>query len=66
MIRDENSTMNDKNYNDAQRARGRVRRRRIAAAAVAAAFLAIGIFRQEYLGVFNKAVMICFECIGIG
>ncbi len=33
---------------------------------LAAAFLAVGILRQEYLAVLRKAVMICLECIGIG
>ncbi len=33
---------------------------------LAAAFIAVGIFRQEYLSVLRKAVMICLECIGIG
>ncbi len=29
-------------------------------------FLAIGIAKQEYLEVLQKAVKICLECIGIG
>ncbi len=30
------------------------------------AFIALGVIRQEYLVVLQKAVMICLECIGIG
>lgn len=30
------------------------------------AFIALGVVRQEYLVVLQKAVMICLECIGIG
>lgn len=29
-------------------------------------FLAVGIWRKEYLDVLGKAVRICLECIGIG
>ena len=29
-------------------------------------FLVTGIVRKEYLDVFQKAVKICLECIGIG
>lgn len=28
--------------------------------------IAIGVFRQEYLTVLQKAVVICLECIGVG
>lgn len=31
-----------------------------------AAFVAVGIFRGEAQTVFQKAVQICMECIGIG
>ena len=30
------------------------------------AFIAVGVWRAEYLVVLKKAVMICLECIGIG
>lgn len=33
---------------------------------LAAAFLAIGLFGREHIEVFQKAVKICLECIGIG
>lgn len=33
---------------------------------LAATFLGIGICRREYVGVLQKAVTICLECIGIG
>lgn len=33
---------------------------------VAAAFLVIGISRGEVQFVFNKAVRVCLECIGLG
>jgi len=32
----------------------------------AALFLVIGVMRQEYLDVWQKAVKICLECVGIG
>lgn len=31
-----------------------------------AVFVAVGIFREETAEVFDKAVRICLECIGIG
>ncbi|MDD2232028.1 MAG: CD1871A family CXXC motif-containing protein [Sphaerochaetaceae bacterium] len=34
--------------------------------AIAAAFIAIGIWIGEPSDVFSKATMICMECIGIG
>lgn len=33
---------------------------------VAAGFIAVGVNRGETLLVFNKAVNICMECIGLG
>lgn len=30
------------------------------------AFLALGIWREEYAAVMGKAINICLECIGIG
>lgn len=33
---------------------------------LAAAFLITGVCREEYVGVLQKAVNICLECIGIG
>ena len=33
---------------------------------IAVAILIIGILNREYEAVFNKAVKICLECIGIG
>ena len=38
----------------------------IAVLAAAAAFIIIGLLRQEQLTVLEKAVHICLECIGIG
>lgn len=32
----------------------------------AAAMIVFGIFREEITDVFNKAIRICLECIGIG
>ncbi len=34
--------------------------------AAAAILLGVGVMRQEYLLVLQKAVRICLECIGIG
>ncbi|HRX41998.1 MAG TPA: CD1871A family CXXC motif-containing protein [Clostridia bacterium] len=34
--------------------------------AIAVAMVVYGIFRSEVLDVFNKAIRICLECIGIG
>ncbi len=34
--------------------------------AAAAVFIAVGLLRREHLGVMEKAVRICLECIGIG
>lgn len=34
--------------------------------AAAALFLVVGVMRQEHWDVFQKAVKICLECIGIG
>ncbi len=33
---------------------------------VAAVFIAIGISQNGHIDVMNKAIRICFECIGIG
>lgn len=33
---------------------------------VGAVFLSLGIWREEYTVVMNKAINICLECIGIG
>ncbi|HWQ58627.1 MAG TPA: CD1871A family CXXC motif-containing protein [Clostridia bacterium] len=30
------------------------------------AFVAVGVFRREYLDVLRKAALLCLECIGIG
>ncbi len=32
----------------------------------AIAFISIGIFRQEHIEVFQKAINVCLECIGVG
>jgi len=32
----------------------------------AAAMIVFGVFREEVVDVFNKAIRICLECIGIG
>ena len=29
-------------------------------------FIFCGVMRKEYIDVYNKAKLICFECIGIG
>ena len=34
--------------------------------AAAAAMIVLGVFREEVTDVFNKAIRICLECIGIG
>ena len=39
---------------------------RLGLLALAAAFLAIGLLGREHVEVFQKAVKICLECIGIG
>ena len=39
---------------------------RISMFVLGAAFVAVGIFRNETAEVFDKAVRICLECIGIG
>ena len=39
---------------------------RIGAFLIAAAFIAIGIIGSQHTDVFQKAVRICLECIGIG
>lgn len=39
---------------------------RVLTALAGAAFLCIGIFSGEYREVFEKAVRVCLECIGIG
>lgn len=39
---------------------------RIAVLTVSILFIGIGIAKQEYLDVMQKAVMVCLECIGIG
>jgi len=49
--------------------KGSATRRRAAfflAAAVAAGFLGLGIFRKEFVETFRNAVLICLSCIGIG
>lgn len=28
--------------------------------------LALGLYQKEYLGVLQKAILICLECVGIG
>lgn len=33
---------------------------------IAAAMIVLGVFREETVDVFNKAILICLECIGIG
>ncbi|MCR5272839.1 MAG: hypothetical protein K6E13_07645 [Lachnospiraceae bacterium] len=33
---------------------------------VAVAFIAIGLFGNEFFDVMSKGVMICLECMGIG
>lgn len=33
---------------------------------IAIAMIVLGIFRDEVTDVFNKAIRICLECIGIG
>ena len=39
---------------------------RISIGVLGAVFAAVGIFREETAEVFDKAVRICLECIGIG
>ena len=34
--------------------------------AIAILFIGYGVYRQDYIEVFNKARLICLECIGIG
>lgn len=38
----------------------------IVAVVLAAAMIVFGIYREEVTDVFNKAIRICLECIGIG
>lgn len=38
----------------------------IALVATAALFIAYGVYREEVDIVLNKAINICFECIGLG
>ncbi len=38
----------------------------IVALVAAAAMIVLGVFRDEVIDVFNKAIRICLECIGIG
>ena len=44
----------------------RENRAALAAIAVAAAFLAIGVWRGEAEVVLRKSINICMECIGLG
>lgn len=39
---------------------------RLAGLALACAFIAYGVLRGEAAVVLNKAIYICFECIGLG
>lgn len=39
---------------------------RICLLAIAIALIAIGIYAGDCQDIFNKATMICYECIGIG
>ncbi len=39
---------------------------RVSLLAAAALFIAIGVMRKEHWDVFQKAVKICLECVGIG
>ncbi|MDE7267821.1 MAG: hypothetical protein K2N89_10195 [Lachnospiraceae bacterium] len=41
-------------------------RLRIFILVISALFIGIGIAKQEYLEVMQKAVRVCLECIGIG
>ncbi len=39
---------------------------RIIVLILGAAFLGVGIYTGDFVGVFRKATKICYECIGIG
>lgn len=39
---------------------------RIGLLIIAILMIGMGIFREEYLTVLQKAVVICLECIGVG
>lgn len=43
-----------------------IRHVRMVILTLAVLFISVGIMEQEYLDVFEKAVRICLECIGIG
>lgn len=34
--------------------------------AIGACFLALGVYHDQFIDIYRKAIMICLECIGIG
>lgn len=44
----------------------RMGKKRIGLLIIAILMIGVGIFREEYLTVLQKAVVICLECIGVG